>query len=497
MSSSPTETRRSRSDAADGRLRRRGDDRRVAQGRGDEVAADETICEVTTDKIDVEIPARQRACSRGSWSSPARRSPVGTLIAEIAPAASAAAPALANERSSRRATSTRATRRRRDRPLRRSSRPWSGGSPTSTASTWRRSRDTASAGGSARRTCSRTSRARRRPTDEAAGRCTPSPRTGPSRRPQTAPQGTAGSRRPRRPREPMAPMRKAIAGHMVDSRRTAAHCTTMVEVDFSAVAARRAELKPRRRRARRAAHLPRVRRAGGRRGAGGVPVAQRLGRGRGDRLHEDVNLGIAVALDAGLVVPVIRRAQRLTLEGLAAAIADVARRARASASCAPTTSTAARSRSPTPASSGRCSRRRSSTSRRWRSSTSRRSSSARSWSRPRRRRVDRDPADGVPVHVLGPPGARRRRGGALPRRGRQRLEAGAVAMKRDRGSRSQRGPAGFEHEESSSRGRAQRRRRWRSPSTRPRSARRWAARGCGTTARRRRASPTRCGWPRR
>jgi 2-oxoglutarate dehydrogenase E2 component (dihydrolipoamide succinyltransferase) len=45
--------------------------------------------------------------------------------------------------------------------------------------------------------------------------------------------------------------------------------------------------------------------------------------------HEDVNLGIAVALDDGLIVPVVPRAQRLSVEGLAAAIADVAERARA------------------------------------------------------------------------------------------------------------------------------------------------------------------------
>jgi pyruvate/2-oxoglutarate dehydrogenase complex dihydrolipoamide acyltransferase (E2) component len=44
--------------------------------------------------------------------------------------------------------------------------------------------------------------------------------------------------------------------------------------------------------------------------------------------HEDVNLGIAVALDGGLIVPVIPKAQRLNLEGLAAAINDLAERAR-------------------------------------------------------------------------------------------------------------------------------------------------------------------------
>jgi len=45
--------------------------------------------------------------------------------------------------------------------------------------------------------------------------------------------------------------------------------------------------------------------------------------------HDDVNLGIAVALEEGLIVPVIGKAQRLSLEGLAAAIADLADRARA------------------------------------------------------------------------------------------------------------------------------------------------------------------------
>jgi pyruvate/2-oxoglutarate dehydrogenase complex dihydrolipoamide acyltransferase (E2) component len=44
--------------------------------------------------------------------------------------------------------------------------------------------------------------------------------------------------------------------------------------------------------------------------------------------HDDVNLGIAVALEQGLIVPVIRRAQRLSLEGLAGEIGGLATRAR-------------------------------------------------------------------------------------------------------------------------------------------------------------------------
>src|SRR6476659_7291948 len=44
-------------------------------------------------------------------------------------------------------------------------------------------------------------------------------------------------------REPLSPMRRAIADHMVESLRTSAHCTTIVEVDMGAVAGRRGELR--------------------------------------------------------------------------------------------------------------------------------------------------------------------------------------------------------------------------------------------------------------
>jgi 2-oxoglutarate dehydrogenase E2 component (dihydrolipoamide succinyltransferase) len=125
-------------------------------------------------------------------------------------------------------------------------------------------------------------------------------------------------------REPMTPMRQAIAAHMVGSRRTAAHCPTVVEADFSAAAARRRELPAR---AGRPTYLAFVARA----------VVAALERHPvlnasvdGDELvhHEDVNLGIAVALEDGLVVPVIRRAQRLSVTGLAEEIAALAARAR-------------------------------------------------------------------------------------------------------------------------------------------------------------------------
>ena len=110
--------------------------------------------------------------------------------------------------------------------------------------------------------------------------------------------------------------------------------------------------------------------------------------------HDDVNLGIAVALDSGLIVPVIPRPSG-SLEGMAVAIADVAARAR-DRKLTPDEVQAARSRSPTPASSGRCWRRRSSTSPRWRSSISRRSSSDHGGGE-RGAGRHRDQADGVPA----------------------------------------------------------------------------------------------------
>jgi 2-oxoglutarate dehydrogenase complex dihydrolipoamide succinyltransferase (E2) component len=130
-------------------------------------------------------------------------------------------------------------------------------------------------------------------------------------------------------REPMTPMRLAIAKHMVASRQTAAHCTTIVEVDMSRVAARRAQLKPVM--AQRGVSLTYLAFVA----AATVealehhPVLNASVDGEEIVYHDDVNLGIAVALDEGLIVPVIEKAQRLSLEGLAASIADVAERARA------------------------------------------------------------------------------------------------------------------------------------------------------------------------
>ncbi len=128
--------------------------------------------------------------------------------------------------------------------------------------------------------------------------------------------------------EPFSKIRKIIADHMIMSRRTSAHVTSFFEIDYSRVA----EL----RRKHKAAYTER-----------GVnltylafiakvcaenlrkhPVVNAAVSGDTIIYRGDVNIGIAVALDWGLIVPVVKRADELSLSGLARAINDLGERAR-------------------------------------------------------------------------------------------------------------------------------------------------------------------------
>ena len=136
-------------------------------------------------------------------------------------------------------------------------------------------------------------------------------------------------------REEMTPMRKAIAEHMVRSRQTAAHVTTIVEVDFSAVAARRAELKEAyQRRGVPLTYLAFVARAVVE-ALEEFPILNASVEGEEIVFHDDVNLGIAVALDDGLIVPVIPARTAAVARGPGGRDRRRGRRARASASSTP------------------------------------------------------------------------------------------------------------------------------------------------------------------
>jgi len=120
--------------------------------------------------------------------------------------------------------------------------------------------------------------------------------------------------------QPLSRMRRSIGEHMHRSLQTAAHCTTIVEADMSAVEAARSSLG--------LTYLPFVARCAIA-ALREFPALNAWLEGDTFTQHEDVNLGIAVSLgDDGLIVPVVRHAQDLSAEGLGRAIRDLARRAR-------------------------------------------------------------------------------------------------------------------------------------------------------------------------
>ncbi len=131
--------------------------------------------------------------------------------------------------------------------------------------------------------------------------------------------------------EPMSVLRRQIAAHMVRSRRTSAHVHTVFDVDLSEVARLRAEHREAWAAAGvRLTYLAFVARATAA-ALAEEPLLNAALSDDGERIvyRRDVNLGIAVALDDGLIVPVIRQADREGLAGLGRAIGDVAARARA------------------------------------------------------------------------------------------------------------------------------------------------------------------------
>ncbi|HEX8652189.1 MAG TPA: dihydrolipoamide acetyltransferase family protein [Pyrinomonadaceae bacterium] len=129
--------------------------------------------------------------------------------------------------------------------------------------------------------------------------------------------------------EQMSVMRRKIAEHMIMSRRTSAHVTTVYEIDMTRVAKLRDENKRTflERTGTKLTFMPFIFQA--------VTSAIRKfpvfnAQVSGDQIiyKRDINLGMAVALDWGLIVPVIKRADDLSISGLARAANDLAERAR-------------------------------------------------------------------------------------------------------------------------------------------------------------------------
>jgi pyruvate dehydrogenase E2 component (dihydrolipoamide acetyltransferase) len=129
---------------------------------------------------------------------------------------------------------------------------------------------------------------------------------------------------------PLTRMRSIIAQRMVDSKRTSAHVHTVFKIDMSRIVRIREKEKSKyeQRNGVKLTYMPFISRA--------ViatlrkmPIVNASMEGDAIRYHKNINLGIAVALDWGLIVPVIRQAEDKSFLGIARAIVDLAERARA------------------------------------------------------------------------------------------------------------------------------------------------------------------------
>ncbi|MEO6726571.1 MAG: dihydrolipoamide acetyltransferase family protein [Blastocatellia bacterium] len=143
------------------------------------------------------------------------------------------------------------------------------------------------------------------------------------------PAYTAGAAGERISIEPMTNMRRKIAENMLNSRRTSAHVTTFFEVDFTNIARLRDRMKKQfeAQNGTKLTFLPFVIKATID-ALKAIPVVNASAEGENIVYKHDYNMGIAVALDWGLIVPVIKQADALSITGLARASQDLANRAR-------------------------------------------------------------------------------------------------------------------------------------------------------------------------
>ena len=268
---------------------------------GDTVERDEPLFEISTDKVDAEIPSPVAGTLIAIEVPAGETVPVDSVVAVIGPADGAAAVPVA---------------------------PAEGGQPTTPAEGGTRS--TPAEGGKPQATVRLSPVVRR-----LAGEHNVDP---------TAIKGTGAGGRVTKEDvlryvesrsaaagrvEAMSTMRRKIAERMVASRRTSAHVHTVFEVDFSRVAALRE------------AHKAEYAAAGAKLtylsfvakavvdALAEVPVANASLDGDNIVHSDDVGLGIAVALDDGLIVPVVKHAREAGVHELSRAIADLAERARA------------------------------------------------------------------------------------------------------------------------------------------------------------------------
>jgi 2-oxoglutarate dehydrogenase E2 component (dihydrolipoamide succinyltransferase) len=157
----------------------------------------------------------------------------------------------------------------------------------------------------------------------AAPSATPAPAAPKPAAPAAAPSITPGEL------VPLSRMRSIIAQRMVDSKRTSAHVHTVFKIDMTRIVKLREKEKTKyeQRNGVKLTYMPFITKAVVAT-LRKLPIINASMEGDAIRYHQNVNVGIAVALDWGLIVPVIKQAEEKSFLGIARAIADLAERAR-------------------------------------------------------------------------------------------------------------------------------------------------------------------------
>ena len=147
--------------------------------------------------------------------------------------------------------------------------------------------------------------------------------------PASAPTMPAFGPGDRETREPMSQMRKVIAEHMIASRRTSAHVHSVFEIDVTHVSKLRKKYKAeyRDRHGANLTYMPFIVKAVCD-GLRAWPILNASVDGDEIVYKKDLNIGIAVALEWGLIVPVLRNADELSIAGMSKRILDLGLRAR-------------------------------------------------------------------------------------------------------------------------------------------------------------------------
>ncbi len=305
---------------------------------GERVERDEPLFEISTDKVDTEIPSPSAGTLAEILVEEGKTVGINTVVARIDEKGEATA---APRRSLPAAAAAPTARRSLSRPARRCAavRGADRGAPSG-AFRQRRgiARPALPAGAEDRprvqhRLAPGQGHRRRRPHHQAG----PGGPTWRRRRPRpAAPAPAPPPLRWRRARisgtrvEPMSVMRSRIAEHMVLSKRTSAHVTTVHRIDMTKVA----RIRERNKEQVKQTHgfsltfLPFVTRAASE-ALRAYPIVNASIDGTNIVYHDEINIGIAVALEGGLIVPVIRRADEMNVLGLQRAIVDLSTRARA------------------------------------------------------------------------------------------------------------------------------------------------------------------------